>query len=236
MNTILKTVQVGGLTALFALATVVMPVSNAFANPNGNNGTLKVHEQGTKAAFINNDPKVCVFNFEGFKFDVGQTGYINIEPQGGSQPVGEAVGPISFGETNANGYAETEYFNTENGVQVKNGMYKATLYGKDTGGNIDLKDVKAKSKVFKVNCEEVTEEPVVDEPDKPVIDDVDEPDVLGTDTEAGKGSALSTSTELANTGANQATMISTIIGVVLFAVTAVTGLVSRKKDDITYLV
>src|SRR4051794_36256679 len=67
-----------GLLALALLPSARVP--NVLAE--GNNGTLKVHEFGTPSGTESNDPKVCVFNFEGFSFDVGQTGYIVIEGQG----------------------------------------------------------------------------------------------------------------------------------------------------------
>lgn len=142
-----------GLAALaLVLATVATPLSTVYATPTGNNGTLKVHEIGTPSGTESNDPKVCAFNLEGFGFDPSQSGYILIKTQGGSQPVGQDAGPFSFGPTNGTGYAISQDFNTPTGTTIVNGTYKATLYGKDTGGNIDLRDDKAKSKVFKVDC------------------------------------------------------------------------------------
>src|SRR3546814_18230079 len=67
-----------------------------------------------------------------------------------------SYGPFAFGPTTADSkhlsFAETQYFNQDGGVQIANGHYKATLYGKQAGG-VNYKDVKAKSKVFKVNCD-----------------------------------------------------------------------------------
>ena len=123
----------------------------AAADPRGNNGTIKIHELGTPSRTESNDPKVCVFNVEGYGFDVGQRGYLMFTVQGGDAPRGENAGPYNFGPTQASAehrsYYETEYFT------LKPGHYKATLYGKK-GDTINLKDVKAKSKVFKVECEE----------------------------------------------------------------------------------
>jgi len=53
------------------------------ANVPGNNGTLKIHEQGTPSGTENNDPKVCVFNVESFGLDAGQTGFLSFSVQGG---------------------------------------------------------------------------------------------------------------------------------------------------------
>lgn len=127
-------------------------------NPPANNGTLKVHKQGSESGFEDNEPKVCAFNFEGFNFDEEQEGYIVIEGQGQSE--GTDYGPFDiFGPANSEGYYATGYFNTDSGVaDIADGHYKATLYGKNIGGGINLEDEKAKSKVFKVECEEEEEE------------------------------------------------------------------------------
>ena len=59
----------------------------------------------------------------------------------------EAV--YAFGPTDTEGYAiSATKFNTESGVKIANGHYKVTLYGK-----ADMKDKKAKTKVFKVTCD-----------------------------------------------------------------------------------
>lgn len=171
---LLVSIKSGLLLVCMLLSSIVMPLAKvqaAAANANnGNNGTLKIHEFGTPSGTESNDPKVCVFNLEGFDFDAGESGYITIEPQGGSTPVGVAAGPFSFGPTDANGYAETSpYFNAVGGSTIQDGTYKATLYGKDAGGNINLADEKAKSKVFKVECA------------GPVLTDVTPADVTFTD-------------------------------------------------------
>lgn len=137
---------------LLTFMSASAPLSTVYAAPAGNNGTLKVHEIGTPTGTENNDPKVCAFNFEGFGFDPTQSGYIMIDTQGGSSPVGQDAGPFSFGPTDGAGYAISQDFNTPTGTTIVDGTYKATLYGKDTGGQIDLQDDKAKSKVFKVDC------------------------------------------------------------------------------------
>ena len=109
----------------------------------GNNGTLKIHELGTPAGTPNNDPKVCSFNVEAFNLDPGQSGYLVFSVQGGDAPQGTEAGPFAVGPADANGYFASQPFSPPAG------HYKATLYGK-----ADLTDVKAKSKVFKVTCDE----------------------------------------------------------------------------------
>jgi hypothetical protein len=151
--------SLGWLAVLAMIASsVLIPVSVA---ANGNNGTIKIHEEGTQSGTESSDPKVCVFNVEGFGFDAGQSGYIKFETQGGDEPIGTNAGPYDFGPTNGNGYYATDYFHLDPG------HYKATLYGKDNEGRIDLQDVKAKSKVFKVECVEATPTPETQPTPKP---------------------------------------------------------------------
>jgi len=141
-------VLVAAVVVCFGLAIVS---SSATAAPKtqvvapGNNGTLKIHEQGTPSGTENNDPKVCVFNVEAFNLDSGQTGYLSFDVQGGDGPTGTPAGPYAFGPADANGYFASQYFNLDPG------HYKATLYGKQLPSG-ELTDVKAKSKVFKVTC------------------------------------------------------------------------------------
>ncbi len=146
---------------LVSLVAITRPVSAA----PGNNGTLKIHEQGTPSGTESNDPKVCIFNFEGFGFDASQAGYIMIDGQG--QTSG-SFGPYPFGPTNVGGYADTQYFNDSDGPTIPDGHYKATLYGKDLpSGGINLQDEKAKSKVFKLICGGDNPEPTPTPTDKP---------------------------------------------------------------------
>jgi hypothetical protein len=136
-----------GITATaIIIAAAAMPFVGAAGVP-GNNGTLKVHEQGTPAGTESNDPKVCVFNFEGYGFDKGQSGVIVISSQlNGKDKTG--IKWVELPAANADGYSETVY------VTVPNGHYKTTVYGKDVHGNPDYnKDLKAKSKVIKVQCD-----------------------------------------------------------------------------------
>jgi hypothetical protein len=140
---------VASLLALALVGPSAISVA-ATGGPPGNNGTIKIHELGTPSGTESSDPKVCVFNVEGYGFEVGQRGYLMFTVQGGDSPRGTNSGPHSFGPTTGSAkhrsYYETEYF------RLQPGHYKATLYGR-SGDTINLKDVKAKSKVFKVQCE-----------------------------------------------------------------------------------
>lgn len=142
-----------GVVMSVGIAGIAMlsPVSAEDVVVPGNNGTLKVHEKGTESGTESNDPKVCNFNFEGFQFDANQSGLIVVEPQGGDTSTTDTVS-LSFGPTNESGYAQTAYINDGGSLQLDNGHYKSTLYGKDVDGGYTI-DLKAKSKVFKVDCE-----------------------------------------------------------------------------------
>ena len=149
--------SLGKVAATLATAGVVLFVSVGGVLAGGNNGTLKVHELGTPAGTVNNDPKVCVFNLEAFGLDAGQGGYLAFEVQGGDAPHGSAPSvTFDMPAANASGYTFSEYFNAGGGAFVTNGHYKVTLYGKSTPDG-QLSDVKAKSKVFKVTCSGIEE-------------------------------------------------------------------------------
>lgn len=109
----------------------------------GNNGTLKIHEAGTPFGTPNNDPMVCVFDVEAFGLDAGQSGFLTFAVQGGDAPTGAGAGPFAFGPADADGYAVAGSFH------LPAGHYQATL-SQDGAAT----DVKAKSKVFKVTCED----------------------------------------------------------------------------------
>ncbi len=129
------------LAILEACWLVLFCATSASAFAPGNNGTLKIHEQGTPSGTEDNDPKVCVFNVEAFGLDSGQVGYLWFNVQGGDAPTGTDDGPYPFGPADATGYYASQYFT------LADGHYKATLYGK-----MDQTEEKAKSKVFKVEC------------------------------------------------------------------------------------
>jgi hypothetical protein len=141
-----STIRIIAALFLSVFTTNLAPVMTAYADPPGNNGTLKVHELGTPSNSESNDPKVCIFNFEAFDLDANQTGNVTIETQSGT-PV---ITPVTVSlTTDAGGDGQTEYINnTNSAVTLANGHYKATLdnkFGTDPGN-------KAKSKVFKVEC------------------------------------------------------------------------------------
>jgi hypothetical protein len=126
---------------LGAVGLVWMVVAGGAAA--GNNGTLKVHDPGTPTGTPDNDPSVgCGFDLEAFGLDVGQVGSIAFTVQGGDDPEGVGADGGLLGPADATGYAAAGPFD------LPSGHYLATLYGKDGAA-----DVKAKSKVFKVTCD-----------------------------------------------------------------------------------
>lgn len=126
---------VAAVSAAAALLVVMTGSSMA-----GNNGTLKVLDAGSPEGTPDNEPMVgCGFSVEAFGLDAGQTGSIIFSAQGGE---GVDSAPLAFGPADADGYAIVR------GVALVTGHYKATLYGKDGAS-----DVKAKSKVLKVDCD-----------------------------------------------------------------------------------
>ncbi len=147
-----------GVAALVLGASVALPTTVSATSPHanvpGNNGTLKVHEKNTPVATESNDPKVCEFNFEGFGFDQHQSGIVVITTQGGGSDKTE-VKRVDLPAANASGYMESLY------VTLPNGHYKTTAYGKDVHGVINYDfELKAKSKVIKVDCPPVVVPPV----------------------------------------------------------------------------
>lgn len=146
-----------GLATAFAVASTPVTTTLAaspYAKVPSNNGTIKVHEKDTPANTESNDPKVCIFNFEGYGFDAGQSGTIVISTDLNSK---DKVGTkqLILPAADVNGYTETEY------VTIPAGHYKTTVYGKDTHGDTDYNnDLKAKSKVIKVSCESNVVTPV----------------------------------------------------------------------------
>jgi hypothetical protein len=126
---------VAGLMLTAALTSGVMA---------GNNGTLKVHETGSPIGTEDTEPHVgCSFDIEAFGLDAGQTGFLVFSSQGGDGPIYADIGPIPFGPADGSGYAILGSF------RLLTGHYDVTLYGKD-----GVTELKAKSKVFHVTCDD----------------------------------------------------------------------------------
>ena len=127
-------------TALAAVGALLLASGGVLlaapAIADGNNGTLKVLDAISELEFRNNEPKVCVFRFEGFDFDVGQTGDLVLMGQGQT---------TYYSDLGAETADATGYF-VSGDYTLGNGHYKIEF--RDSTGD----EGKFKSKVFKVNC------------------------------------------------------------------------------------
>ena len=124
-----------GLLLMFRAGAITVSADEG----KGNNGDVKIHEVGTSAADNRNEPHVCNFYIEGFKFDKGQSGTWTIV---GQAPTGGNAGTTgAWGPANASG-------NWQTGPQhLADGHYKLTVNtGKGDG----------KHKVFWVECGSTT--------------------------------------------------------------------------------
>lgn len=128
----------------------VMSLTAAAAN----NGTLKVHDITSPAGTVNNEPKVCVFNFEGFGFDANESGIVTVDGQGQTPGTNLLNVPLTINGTGKG--ASSPYVNDTNSpYMLAPGHYKATFTGAASS---------VKSKVFKVDC---TDAPVT--PEAPTV-------------------------------------------------------------------
>ena len=132
--------QAAGLIGVIAsLVLLTFGAGTAYADPPGNNGTIKIHEVPEREPVMANDPHVCVFHIHGFNFDRSSSGSWWIL---GWAPTGDG-NQVSSGSFSAN--AAGEWITAT--ITLPNGHYKA--YAKQTneptpGGN--------KQKVFWVEC------------------------------------------------------------------------------------
>ena len=69
-----------GLLLMFRAGAITVSADEG----KGNNGDVKIHEVGTPVAENRNEPHVCNFYIDGFKFDKAQTGTWDIVGQGGN--------------------------------------------------------------------------------------------------------------------------------------------------------
>ena len=142
-----------GITALFAglallFSAGAMP-AYAEDDPNGANGTVKIHDwpEHKNSSDMANDPKVCQFEIHGFKFDRGQTGRWWIQDhKWGNGDESKAVLSGSYGPADANGDW------TSGPYRLADGHYKLFVEMTHTAGNSGKTVTTYKHKVFKVEC------------------------------------------------------------------------------------
>lgn len=118
-------------------------------DPNGANGTVKIHnwpdhKNGSEMA---NDPKVCRFEIHGFKFDAAQSGSWWIQAhKWGSGDRSKAVLSGSYGPADGDGDW------TSGPHSLADGHYKLYVELTHRAGNSGNTVTTYKMKVFKVDC------------------------------------------------------------------------------------
>lgn len=134
------------VTAAAAAALLLAP--SAYATP-GDNGNVKIHDSKTGEHVKRNQPHVCAFYLDAFKFDTGQEAswkIVEMPPTGIKGTVVEN-GTLTL---DADGHGRTE------DMTLPDGHYKLVW-------NFVGENGKAKHKVFKTDCEDET--PVEETPD-----------------------------------------------------------------------
>ncbi len=127
-----------------AAAASMLLAPTAYATPNGDNGTVKIHDAKTLEELKKNEPKVCSFYLDAFFFDGQQKvswKIVEMPPTGDKGKVAE-TGNLTL---NADGHERTE------DLSLKDGHYK--LYWTFDGQQSNA----AKHKVFWVDCDGVPE-------------------------------------------------------------------------------
>ncbi|MCC5037200.1 LPXTG cell wall anchor domain-containing protein [Streptomyces sp. WAC 00631] len=129
------------VAAAAAASLLLAPV--AYATPPGDNGTVKIHDAETGEEFVKNEPHVCVFYLDAFKFDGGQqiewkilqmppTGTLGTEAESGTLTL------------DAEGHGRSD------DLKLPDGHYKLVW-------NFEGENGKAKQKVFRTDCEDEDE-------------------------------------------------------------------------------
>src|SRR5437868_438196 len=89
----------GVLGLIAGLALLFLAVSPAYADPSGNNGTVKIiNDQGDGQDDPDNDPHVCRFHISGSNFDKNSSGTWHVEvwsPGGGALAAAQTAGTWS---------------------------------------------------------------------------------------------------------------------------------------------
>lgn len=130
------------LAGLVAVAALLFAPSAAYADPPGNNGTIKIHDSQEKEPVeMDNEPHPgCVFHIHGFNFDANSSGTWHIDSW---PPTGNKTQVMSGTWTaNASGEWRTADIST-----LASGHYKA--FAKQTKPATPGDD---KQKVFWVKC------------------------------------------------------------------------------------
>ncbi|AJF65600.1 LPXTG cell wall anchor domain-containing protein [Streptomyces vietnamensis] len=127
-----------------AMAGSVILAPTAFAsqgpkNPNGDNGTVKIHDAKTGEELMKNEPHVCTFYLDGFKFDGAQKVDWTITGQAPTKDLEGTSGSLTLDGTGHERTAD---------LSLPDGHYKLDWKFDNEKGNT------GKHKVFWVDCEE----------------------------------------------------------------------------------
>ncbi|MGW3642380.1 LPXTG cell wall anchor domain-containing protein [Streptomyces sp. NPDC005131] len=132
-------VSASTLTAAVAAALLLAPSAHATAP--GDNGTVKIHDATTGEELRKNEPHVCTFYLDAFKFDGGQQVDWHIEARAPTADVkGETVKSGSL-TLDGDGHGRTQ------DLSLPDGHYKLFW-------NFDGEHGRAKHKVFWTDCED----------------------------------------------------------------------------------
>lgn len=127
----------GALVAAVAGSLVLAPAAFASEGP-GDNGTVKIHESKTDQEIKANQPHVCEFYLDGFKFDSAQEISWVID---GHPPTADLEGTSGTLTLDASGNGRTD------DIKLPDGHYKLDWNFKGENGE-------AKQKVFWIDCED----------------------------------------------------------------------------------
>ncbi|MEU9296776.1 LPXTG cell wall anchor domain-containing protein [Streptomyces sp. NPDC048266] len=133
-------IPAAALVAAMAGSLVLAPVASASNGPKGDNGTVKIHESKTGQEIKANQPHVCEFYLDGFKFDSAQEISWVID---GHAPTAELEGTSGSLTLDASGNGRTE------DITLPDGHYKLEWNFKGENGH-------AKQKTFWIDCEDET--------------------------------------------------------------------------------
>ncbi|ROQ24629.1 LPXTG-motif cell wall-anchored protein [Streptomyces sp. PanSC19] len=129
------------LVAAMAGSVILAPTAFASQGPKdtgGDNGTAKIHDARTGEELMKNEPHVCTFYLDGFKFDGAQKVDWSIEGQAPTKDLKGTTGSLVLDGTGHERTAD---------LSLPDGHYKLTWKFDNEKGN------SGKHKVFWVDCE-----------------------------------------------------------------------------------
>ncbi|MFC7220461.1 LPXTG cell wall anchor domain-containing protein [Streptomyces polyrhachis] len=128
-----------------AAASLLFAAPAALADAPGDNGTVKIHDATTGEELMKNEPHVCTFYLDAFKFDSTQKAEWRIVAW---KPTGDNKTEVASGAITLDdeGHGRTEDLN------LADGHYKLFW-------NFEGENGAAKHKVFWTDCEDSTESP-----------------------------------------------------------------------------